>query len=461
MLFTISLLFCDGSPVAFFTGSCLSVHFPLQTITQKWEFVLVSLFLTPFQLLPSCSYPATLETITLTREQIKRVNILYYRWLDYLLSRIIFQAKAFVKNASRAREEVVQKINQILLRLVSIEKQQTLVMADLKKYLKTREDAALLCLSVYLSSEEVKTRFTSWTLDEVPKAERSWEVTENQIRKVLSRRLREIIEQWEEDNQVFANARDSLVQHFQQRYNFVEEQLRNLQGAVTADNVDVPQNNPNDFGFTLGEKVVIGVTSPVWFPLGLVALVIGVPVVGVMAIKEKLEDRKHLKKYEADKCAFMAKESAEYLDAANNDYQLRSFVEDQLEDARLCLKQIEARIPELIQADKVLCDELIDERRSKKEIEDLYQPIMDEGSCVRGQLAVFGILEVRTNDITSEELVWKENTSSRLGCGMFGAVYQGTMRRHGVVQPVALKVCNDVLDDKNASDIMAEVELLR
>ena len=65
------------------------------------------------------------------------------------------------------------------MRLVVIEKAQTLVMADLKKYLKTREDAALLCLSVYLSSEEVKTRFTSWTLDEVPKAESSWEVTEN------------------------------------------------------------------------------------------------------------------------------------------------------------------------------------------------------------------------------------------------------------------------------------------
>ena len=366
-----------------------------------------------------------------------------------------------MKNASRDREEVVRKINRILLRLLFIEQQQNKVMADLNKYLKTREDEALLKLSKYLSSAEVKTRFTSWTLDEVPKAESSWGVTENQIMKVLSRRLREIIEQWEEDNQVFTNARGSLVQHFQQRYNFVEEQLRNLQGAVTADNVDVPQNDPFDFGFTTGEKVVIGVTSPIWFPLGLVALIIGVPVVGVMAIKEKLEDRKQLKKYEADKCAFMAKESEEYLDAVNNDFQLRSFVKDQLEDARLCLKQIEARIPELIQADKVLCERLVDETRSKKEIEDLYQPIMDEGSCLRGQLAVFGILDVRANDITSEELIWKEDMPSRLGCGMFGAVYQGTMRRHGFVQPVALKVCNDFLDEKNASDIMAEVELLR
>ena len=307
----------------------------------------------------------------------------------------------------------------------------------------------------------MKARFTLWTLDEVPKVEGSWEVTENRIVKVLSTRLREIIQQWEEDNQVFTNARESLVQHFQQRYNFVEEQLRNLQDAVTADNADVPPTAPIDSGFSLGEKIVIGVSSPIWFPLGLVALIIGAPVVGALAIKEKLEDKKKIKKYAENRCAFMAKQSAAYLDLVKNQIVLRLFVRNQLEDARLCLRQIEARIPELIQADKMLCKQLIDETRSKKEIQKLYQPIMDEGSRLRGHLAVFGMLEVRASDISSEELDWKQDASSRLGCGAFGAVYQGTMRRHGFVQPVALKVCSEVLHAKNACEILAEVELLR
>ena len=60
--------------------------------------------------------------------------------------------------------------------------------------------------------------------------------------------------------------------------------------------------------------VLVGVTSPIWIPLGLVALVIGVPVAGIMALTEKWQDEKKLKTYREDRCAFMKKKSAEYLD---------------------------------------------------------------------------------------------------------------------------------------------------
>ena len=56
-----------------------------------------------------------------------------FRWLDYLLSRIIFQAKAFMMNASRDREMAVEKMGQILVRLITIGREQKQVMADLNK----------------------------------------------------------------------------------------------------------------------------------------------------------------------------------------------------------------------------------------------------------------------------------------------------------------------------------------
>ena len=171
--------------------------------------------------------------------------VISYRWLDYLLSRIIYQAKAFVMNASRDRDKVIQKMGEIVNRLEAIEEQQSEVVADLRQYLKSRTNDALQRVTEYLSSEEVKARFTSWTLDEVPRSEDSWEVTRNQIFKALSRRLREFIEQWEEDNKVFANARASLVQHFQTRYNFVEGQLRNIQNAITADDIVLEDQFPD------------------------------------------------------------------------------------------------------------------------------------------------------------------------------------------------------------------------
>ncbi|KAJ7392770.1 hypothetical protein OS493_010425 [Desmophyllum pertusum] len=192
---------------------------------------------------------------------------IHWKWLDYVLSRIIYQAKAFAMNASRDQGKVVEKMALILLRLYVIEKQQTQVMADLHKYVKARVDGAVKKLSEYLQSDDVRVRFTSWTLDDVPQAESSWEVTKSNITKALGSRLREVIEHWEEDNQVFSHARESLLQHFQERYNFVEGQLRNLQGAVTNDDLDLPESDPSTEIFSTAEKIVIGITSPIWFHL--------------------------------------------------------------------------------------------------------------------------------------------------------------------------------------------------
>ena len=386
--------------------------------------------------------------------------VLSFRWLDYLFSRIIFQARAFVMNASRDRDKVIQKMGEIVNRVEAIEEQQSEVVADLYQYLRARTNVALQKLSEYLSSEQVKTRFTSWTLDEVPSSEDAWEATENQIAKVLSRRLREFIEYWEEDNKVFANTRAPLVQHFQTRYNFVEGQLRNLQNAITADDIVLEDQLP-ETNFSLTEKKIIVETSPIWVPHGLIALVIGVPVYGIMDIRSKLEDRKKAKNYEEDKCGFMREASARYLEDMREKKMLKPFVKEQMKEAKVCLKQIEARLPELIEADKMLCNQLRDETRSQQDIRKRYQPIMDEGSHLRGRLAEFGFKEVRVTDISGDNLNWKEDTSSRLGCGAFAAVYQGQMKRDEKSYTVALKVYKEVLDAKNASFFMAEVQMLR
>ena len=366
-------------------------------------------------------------------------------------------------NASRDREKVTQKIEKIADRIKEIENEQSKVISDLNVYRKKRVNGVLHELSEYLSSEDVKACFTSWTKDEVPASETSWEVTENQIAKVLSKRLREFIEQWEEEQQVFAGARASIVQHFQERYNFVEGQLRHLQIAITVDTTDVPEDQLqlSEENFSLTEKVVIGVTSPIWVPLGLVALVIGVPIYGIMAMRSKLEDRKKMKNFEEDKCAFMREASAVYLENVREDRWLKPFVKEQMKEAKIYLKQIEARLPELIESDKMLCKQLCDETRSHREITERYQPIMDEGSHLRGRLAEFGFKEVRATDISPDNLKWKEDASSRLGCGAFGAVYQGKMKRNEDYITVALKLYQSELDAQNASLFMAEVQILR
>ena len=155
------------------------------------------------------------------------------------------------------------------------------------------------------------------------------------------------------------------------------------------------------------------------------------------------------------------KNQKDFLTTVASEKVLRRLVKGQLEDVELCLKQIEPRFPELIQADKMLYKQLKVKTSSQKEIENIYHPILDEGSQHKGQLAVFGVTEILSVDVSSEELDWKENVSSYLACGAFSAVYQGTMRGHGEVQTVALKVYDEVHVAETASHVMEEVKLLK
>ena len=387
-----------------------------------------------------------------------------FRWLDRVIQRIINQAIASVKNASRNRSQLYEKRRKIDQFLEAFEKKQTQAVAGLHEFQRTLQHRALRKLSAYLSSEEVKARFTSWTLDEVPGSEGNWHDTVQEIKNLLSKRLREFIQQWEEDNKVFANAYKSLVEHVQSLFNFFEGQLRNLEIAITA---DVDSENLDelleDQDIPLAAKIFIGFTSPIWVPLGLVALVITAPVLGFAATKMKLKERKTVKYYEGDKCAFLREVSEYYLEDSKEEKDLELFVKEQMKEAEFFLKQIEARLPELIDEGKMLRNQYVAETSSQKEISERYQPIIDEGSHLRGRLAEYGFKEVRATDISTDNLKWKEDTSSRLGYGAFGVVYKGNMKRNEEAYTVvALKMYNDVLDAKNnASLFMSEVQILR
>ena len=369
-----------------------------------------------------------------------------------------------MKSASRNRSQLYEKTRRIDQFLEAFEKKQMEAVAGLHQFQKTLEHGALQKLSAYLSSEEVKARFTSWTLDEVPGSEGNWDDTTKEIKNLLSKRLREFIQQWEEDNKVFANAYKSLVQHVQGLFNFFEGQLRNLEIAITA---DVDSENLEelleDDDIPLAGKIFIGFTSPIWIPLSIVALVITAPLLGFIATKMKLKDRKEVKDYKDDKCAFLRKVSKRYLEDSKEEKGLELLAKEQMKDAKLFLKQIEARLPELIEEGKMLRNQYVAETCSQKEISERYQPIIDEGSHLRGRLAEYGFKEVRATDISTDNLNWKEDTSSRLGCGAFGVVYRGNMKRNeDAYSEVALKMYNDVLDAKNnASLIMSEVQILR
>ena len=347
-----------------------------------------------------------------------------------------FHTKAFVRNSSEDRKNLIDRVMFLTDRFQSIEWQRGTISKELQSYLENKTDHAVSSLSRYLHSPEVIEQFSSWTLDDVPNTQESWDLTWNCIQKALMKRLQEKIEKWEENYQVFSDARASLIQYFQKRFSYVEGQIRTLESSVLAGDAASSGSDPlalDDLSFA--EKVVI-------------------------RVKGKLENWYKTRQYNKDKCAFMAKASQEYLYEAAQEQHLKSFVMEQLKLAQVCLKQVLDRIPQLIEEDKILCQQLRVRNRSKREVEDFYKPLYKKSVQIRDEMALFGIKEVHTMDIVCDDLEWQDD--ALLGRGAFAAVYRGKLKIRGEDKPVdvAVKVWNE-LDEATASGFLSEAEILR
>ena len=345
-------------------------------------------------------------------------------------------------------------------RLSIIEKQQSSVNEELQGYLDNKTDYAVSTLSKYLKSSVVVEKFTSWTLDDVPNTEESWEVA-NVIQKAITKRFQDVIASWEEENHVFSEARSSLIHYFLERFRFVEEQLKNLERSVVDEEAASPSSvllDPDILKVAVG--IIISVASPIWIPRYRRIRMASITVISALVVK-MYENWSKNREYEKNKSGFMAKASKEYLTEAAEEQNLRSYVVEQLKECQVCLSQVVARVPELIAADKMLCQQLRDENRSQKEIEDFYRLLYQRSLKLRDRMAMFGINEVRTVEISSNNLEWKDDSASLLGTGAIASVYRGKLKLPEKEQPVALKVWKEQLNYSNASAFLAEAETLK
>ena len=105
-----------------------------------------------------------------------------------------------------------------------------------------------------------------------------------------------------------------------------------------------------------------------------------------------------------------------------------------------------------------MCKQLLEEKKSTKDVRDTYIPILDAASEIRGRLAVFGLEEGLAAGISSEILDLK-GQSDCLGRGAFASVYRGMMKtENGDEQTVAVKIFTESLKADNACDIVDEIE---
>ena len=371
-----------------------------------------------------------------------------FRWLYNLLSRIFIQEKVFVVNAFKSPEKIKETLAKTLNGLVAIEKGQGEVMKDLRKRFEEQVEIVVHQLSHHLLTDDIKKCFTEWFQEEAPDKGASWKEVEENVNAAFSRRFLQIVDQWEEENKVFSTTSIFLMEQFQNHVNNVAFKLQNVQKEA----VDDDSSNPN--------KVALRIKVSFWQKAiwNIKNLTLGIVSRIIRLWMEAPNDKSIKRDMQASDVKLLYTDLLEEVSKGiltdSIKKKLKPFVEDKLKDAKLYLDRIEARLQELIEADRRLYEQL--SKRTPR-----YKLVFHEVTQHRDQLAKFGLSEVCAVKIDREDLEWKEETSSCLGRGASGAVYQGTMRRDGEVTTVALKVWNEALDAANAKEIMEEIKNLR
>ena len=189
----------------------------------------------------------------------------------------------------------------ITKRLSIIEKQQSSVNEELQGYLDNKTDYVVSTLSKYLKSSVVVEKFTSWTLDDVPNTEGNWWVTRPfTLQNAIRKRLQDVIASWEEENHVFSEARSSLIHYFQERFRFVEEQLKNLERSVVDKEAASPSSSlldPDTLKVAAG--IIISVACPIWIPLCRRVWMVSIPtMISAAVVNEMYEIWSKTREYE-------------------------------------------------------------------------------------------------------------------------------------------------------------------
>ena len=387
-----------------------------------------------------------------------------------------------ITNISTDHVAAKDRLNAGIERLKKLQAEQESSKEAMTRYLESRTRQAINTLIDYLQTPQVKERFCKWNSDELPAVEKSWEVTEAALVNLLQRRLQIFIEEWEEDQQMFAKARKSVIQEFLEKYNYLERELRNVEVNVSQIQVLVEEetagesvedhvfNSKYNFSLPLESKLFLGIAIPFMVPPLLVGAAFAVPVtlpllpmVGIKSIADNIKERKRQSAYNKDRAEYVRIMAQKFLGKAATFEALKPLVEGQLELAVNTLNDLQARIPMLVEADVKLCQQLMEEAHSKKDSEARYKPCRDKCSRLRGELALFGSMEIWCMQLSWDDLSWDVSEDVYLKRPMEPGLYQGRISkgRYSSSGQVTFKVYRELLTSSNITECLAEEANLR
>ena len=137
-------------------------------------------------------------------------------------------------------------------------------------------------------------------------------------------------------------------------------------------------------------------------------------------------------------------------------------LEDQVKQTLACLSGIEMKIPMLIEADVQLCQQLMSEEQSKMDTEATYKPLKEKCERLRGEVGLLGALEIRSIQISWEDLEWDVSDEVFLQSVLPPGIYQGRIPKgRNAPREINLKVYKELLTKSNVAECLMDEATMR
>ncbi|CAH1238237.1 MAP3K15 [Branchiostoma lanceolatum] len=402
---------------------------------------------------------------------------LQYSWIWTLVKEATKVVRAKLNNAMRSQDERETKAREVLTRLLNFKMFTDKYIQMLAEDLERKARDAVKRLRGHLQSDVTKAAIVRDTLKEAPSltSTTDCDAVRGEITKLVLEHTEEAMRRWNASRQYFQKIEADLIKNFKDVFNLIEEKHnQEIEQALSAGLDPGPTASAQDTNVIIGdeefgvlEKVILGVTAPIWIPVGIavgvLAAIVGLPVIGLQAIKESIDkravDKKFMKTYNEDKSGYIKAITDRIVQELCETRQLEDFVNGCLERPIECLLKLKSAIPKIQEADKQMIDALANESRSQRVLRELYTPQFQDCNALQGKLALFNLKRLRQIEYNLDELL--ASMLQKIGSGGFGQVYKVQIKSQGTLKEAALKIAKEVITEDNVIEFHNEEECLR
>ena len=400
-----------------------------------------------------------------------------FRYINLILQKLIHITKVHYLRVDRDLFSRSDAFVENVEKLSDLQKQPMIIEEEMNRYVQHSTLEAMQKIRDHFSDRDVVSRICEWNAMECPNS-KTYSTLKDLMKQVALERIRREINSWEERVGLFHNMQKELVKIVQTRYAFVTHKLEDIENIIaerasddsTSDTASTcSSDSTKSDGFLkdvpVGGKILLGVTAPIWAPVGMVVSLVALPSFGIRYIIKSREDSKNLKMYQTNKPQYMAVVTREVLEsilAAGRDNELQRHMVDKLTRVVGDLRYLLKRLPQLIEAEKNMLLQLHQTTSVQIERAEELHKCLDDANHLNGKLCTLYLKYFKVYDINLGDILdWNENETP-IASGQFGHIYTARLSLpNKQITDVALKVYHNEIDSKNAVDFVIEEECLR